>query len=218
MVGPIKGEIMKIKATLFSLTLFVFLLNADTLSYLKPSIYSVQLKTNGLFAVSALLPGTMMSLKKMFNSIDAYRITLGVNAGISNIKEGYDSELTLNNTQDTLSISLHVSYLRYLFSNRNMYLYAGVGPFGKYEYNTLKQISQTQTNNIYTIGIDAFPGLEWFIINHLSLLLEYDINIHYKYATYKPNFSGSNIQLPPERMQELKLEYNSVFIGLSIYL
>jgi hypothetical protein len=216
-VRAIKGENMKAKLTLLLVTLFVFLPNADTLNTLKPSIYSLQLKTNGLFAISSLLPGTMISIKKLINSKDSYRISVGVSAEYLNTTQEMNNYKYKENNEDSLSISLHVSWLRYLYYNRNMYLYLGIGPFGKYSYYSLKQIDLIQTSNLYSIGIDAFPGIEWFIIEHLSLLLEYDLSINYQYTFYKTEIYGNSAQWPPEKTHKIRLEYNSVYIGLSIY-
>jgi hypothetical protein len=209
---------MKKMEALLLLGVFAFSLNADTLNTLGPSIYSVQLKTNGLIAVSTLLPGTMMSVKKMVNSNKGYRISIGVSAGVLNSQQGANGELTRDYTIDSFSISLHASHLKYPYHNGNLYLYVGAGPFGRYSYNRVKDISQSKETNNYTIGMDFFPGIEWFIIKHLSLLLEYSVDCYYQYITYKTDIPGSNLEIVPDRARSFNLEYNTVFVGFSIYL
>jgi hypothetical protein len=217
-VRPIRRENMKKMEAILLLGVFAFSLNADTLNTLGPSIYSVQLKTNGLFAISSLLPGTMMSVKKMINSNKGYRISVGVSAGVLNSQQGANGELTRDYTIDSFSISLHASYLTYPYRDGNLYLYVGAGPFGRYSYNRVKDISQSKETNNYTIGMDFFPGIEWFIIKHLSLLLEYDVDCYYQYSRTKTDIPGSNFQIDPDRVRSFNLEYSTVFIGFSIYL
>jgi hypothetical protein len=159
----------------------------------------------------------MISIKKMLNSIDGYRISVGANADIDNVKDG-ENVFATDNTDYSIAASLHVSYLRYLYRNRNMYLYFGIGPFGSYSYLTSRQTTQVNTSSNYTIGVDVLPGIEWFVLEHVSLLLEYDVDCFYQYGEYGTTVPGSNLQVIPQKTRRIKLEYNSVFIGLSINL
>jgi hypothetical protein len=121
-------------------------------------------------------------------------------------------------TTDSFSISLHATYLRYLYSNRNLYIYYGVGPFGTYSWETASNVNSKSIWTSYSIGLDGCLGAEWFFAEHFSLFLEYNLYVIREHRRTALDIPGSAIQTPPSDQINYRLSYNTVFIGLSIYL
>jgi hypothetical protein len=190
---------------------------ADTTGFKGPTKYSLQIKTNGVWSVSAILPGTMISFKQMLNPKNGIRISAGIAAG------SYDSKdftsvpevmIIRHNEVDSISVSLHATYLKYLYCIRNFYLYGGTGPFGRYSYQKYKDLSFTKITRNYALGLDGCLGVEWFFAEHFTLFLEYNL-----FANWEYRHSTSDLATVPENKTiNYNLNYNTVFIGLSIYL
>jgi hypothetical protein len=201
------------KLCFFIIAFFVALLFGETsTNYYEPSKYSFQIKTNGLQDISSLIPGTMISLKKMTNSTDALRITAGISAG-SNI---YNS--TSESKSDSFSIGLYITKLKYAYRNKNLYLYYGYGLFGKYAYQFSDDSYEKITTNTFSGGLNGCIGVEWFFSKQFSLFAEYSLNATANYSRSSNRLNGSNLVSNPTIIKGFNLNPNSVLIGLSIYL
>ncbi|MGB7568063.1 MAG: outer membrane beta-barrel protein [Chitinivibrionales bacterium] len=193
----------------------VALIFGETSIYYEPSKYSFQIKTNGLQDISSLIPGTMISLKKMTNSTDALRITAGISAGINTyIPNNSASE----SKSDSFSIGLYITKLKYAYRNKNLYLYYGYGPFGKYAYQFSGDSYEEMTTNSFSGGLNGCIGVEWFFSKQFSLFAEYSLNATANYSRVSNRLDGSNLVSNPTITKGFNLNPNSVLIGLSIYL
>jgi hypothetical protein len=191
----------------------------DTLTSCGPSKYAFQLKTNGLQDISSFIPGTMISFKKMINSIEGIRITAGIYIGINNYMESPSQEfVTHESKKDSLSISLYATYLKYAYRNKKLYLYYGLGPFGIYSYQITADLNQQNKISTFSGGLNGCLGVEWFFVEHFSLFTEYNLNAIARYNRASTEIKGSNIVLPAQTTTNFNLISNNVLIGLSIYL
>ncbi len=194
--------------------------HSDTLRTYLPSRYSLQVKTTGLVSVSSLLPNTLISAKRMIDLKSGIRVSVGVSGGNNS-----DSEINIGNgapaetkyTTDSISVSLHVTLLKYLISSRNLYIYYGIGPFGMYSWIETSNATEKETQTDYSLGLDGCVGAEWFFADHFAVFLEYNV-----YASMERRRSTTEIPNSAISMwgdaTNYKLSYNTVFIGLSIYL
>ena len=116
------------KKTLSAIIITVLAVTAshsDTLRTYLPSRYSLQVKTTGLVSVSSLLPNTLISAKRMMDSKSGIRVSVGVSGGSGTERDISTSDGTTNETKyatDSISVSLHVTLLKYLISSRNLYM------------------------------------------------------------------------------------------------
>jgi hypothetical protein len=205
---------MNLKLSFFIGVSFISLTFGDTLNAFGPSNYSLQIKTNGTLDVSSLMQWTMISCKKMISSTGGIRISTGISAERNNSKDitAQDDKSTGN---ESLSFSLHATYLKYFIRNKNLYVYYGVGPFVNYGYQFYSDLSTDKTLNSYTGGADGILGAEWFFSEHFSLFTEYNMFVSGKYNHTTLKTVGSNVVLPENKTTDYNLNYNTVLIGIS---
>jgi hypothetical protein len=195
--------------------------SADTTGFKGPTKYSLQIKINGISSVTAILPGTMISFKQMLNSKNGIRISAGIAAGSYDSKDYTsvpENGITNNVKVDSISFSLHATYLKYLYCIKNFYLYGGTGPFGKFSYQEYKDLSFTKVIRNYALGLDGCLGIEWFFTEHFTLFLEYNLLADWEYRHSTSDLINSNVTAPENKTINYNLNYNTVFMGLSIYL
>lgn len=203
------------------LALLVTISYSDTLRTYIPTKYSLQVRTDGLLSISALLPSTLISAKQMINSKSGVRVSVGISAGNDSSSNGFNnSGITgvTRSTTDWFSVSLHATYLRYLYSNRNLYIYYGVGPFGTYSWDEASNANSKSAWTSNSIGLDGCLGAEWFFTEHFSLFLEYNMYVVREHRRTTFLIPGSAVQTPPSDQMNYRLSYNTVFIGRSVYL
>jgi hypothetical protein len=194
---------------------------ADTTGFKGPTKYSLQIKINGISSVTAILPGTMISFKQMLNSKNGIRISAGTAAGSYDSKDYTsvpENGITNNVKVDSISFSLHATYLKYLYCIKNFYVYGGTGPFGKFSYQEYIDLSFTKVTRNYALGLDGCLGIEWFFTEHFTLFLEYNLFADWEYRHSASDLVNSNVTSPENKTINYNLNYNTVFIGLSIYL
>jgi hypothetical protein len=212
---------MNKKIILFIVAFLVVSPYADTTGFKGPTKYSLQIKTNGVSSVTAILPGTMISFKQMINSKNGIRISAGISGGSYDSKD-YTSVpekiITRNDKIDSISVSLHATYLKYLYCIKNFYLYGGIGPFGKFSYQEYKDLSLRRITRNYVLGLDGCLGVEWFFSEHFTLFLEYNLFADWEYRHSTGDLFNSNVAVPENKTINYNVNYNTVFIGLSIYL
>lgn len=193
--------------------------SADTLNYYFPTKYSLQIKSNGLLNFISLIPGTMISVKQMFNSKNGIRISAGISANSSTYTDsseysGYVIDIT---KIDTLMISLHATYIRYPYHNKNLYLYLGTGPFGTYYYGYNSYSSTRSKSNNFSIGLDFCLGVEWFFSGHFTLFTEYNVYAALDHRHTYQEILGSNASTI-RKTTNYNVNFNPLFVGISIYL
>jgi hypothetical protein len=206
---------MNSKLCLFIIAFSVALIFGENSIYFEPSKYSFQIKTNGLQDISSLIPGTMISLKKMTNSTDALRITAGISAGSNTY---IPNNSTNESKSNSFSIGLYITKLKYAYRNKNLYLYYGYGPFGKYAYQFSDDSYEEMTTNSFSGGLNGCIGVEWFFSKQFSLFAEYSLNATANYSRVSKRINESNLVSNPTITKGFNLNPNSVLIGLSIYL
>jgi hypothetical protein len=217
-----KGRAMKSVLVTIALCLLTTASHSDTLRTYLPSRYSLQVKTTGLVSISSLLQNTLISAKRMMDSKSGIRVSVGVSGGSGTERDISTSDGTTSETKgatDSISVSLHVTLLKYLISSRNLYIYYGVGPFGTYSYEKKSNPQSSQTWTDYSLGLDGCLGAEWFFAQHFAAFIEYNVFASAEQKRSNTQIPGSAIQTPYSYdVANYKLNYNSVFLGLSIYL
>ena len=211
---------MNKKVFLFIAVFLIVSPYADTTGFRGPTKYSLQIKINGMSSVTALLPGTMISFKQMLNSKNGIRISAGISACSYDSKDfasGQGDIETGNYKLDSISVSLHATYLKYLFNNKNLYLYGGIGPFGRFSYQEAKNMSYSKVTRNYALGLDGCLGIEWFFSEHFTLFLEYNLFADEEYIRGMNDLQNSNVGSETKTIS-YNLNYTTVFIGISIYL
>lgn len=208
---------MNKKVIFFIVAFLVVSPYADTTGFKGPTKYSLQIKINGVSSVTAILPGTMISFKQMINSKNGIRISAGIAAGSYDLKDLSGQDAYISRAADSISVSLHATYLKYLYDNKNLYLYVGAGPFGKYSYQKNIDLSLTEIANNYSVGLDGCLGVEWFFAEHFALFLEYSLFADLEYKHLTNDLQNSNVG-SETKTTSYNLNYTTVFIGISIYL
>ena len=203
------------KVSFLAIVFSIALTFGEASNYHEPLKYSFQIKTNGLQDVSSLIPGTMISFKKMTTPTEGVRITAGIAGSSAVYNPNYG---TSKNESDSFSLALYITKLKYAYRNKNLYLYYGYGPFGKYSYQfSTGSYEQIKTNSI-SGGLNGCLGVEWFFSKQFSLFAEYSLNASANYSRANYLVNGSNLTASQSITKGFTFNSNPVLIGLSIYL
>jgi hypothetical protein len=193
---------------------------ADTLTSSFPTKYSFQLMVTGLLTVNTLVSETMISAKQMLNTKNGIRLSLGISASNKNYKYvmvNHDS-VTSDHNNFGQSYSLHATYLNYLYKNGNIFMYAGIGPFGSYSTSNTNDLLNFEFTRNYSLGLDLNLGIEWFFTKHFSLFTEYRLISYYQNKRTRTGTKPDYVTTKIETQNNYYLYSDPLFIGLSIYL
>ncbi len=150
--------------------------------------------------------GGLVSYKYHFNNHNAFRFGLRIQVDNNNTDEKKNDFIGSNNysnNSDLTNVEYRLSsqFLYYLNPLNDIKFYLGLGPtvsFSKNSNNSERNdINNDNTNKstgfskfkIYSLGISAAYGVEWFFSKKLSLIAEYGFAMFY----YKSESNSKNI-------------------------
>ncbi len=198
--------------------------NANSLSVNKPLRHSIQLKVKDFIAIGSLY-STFISYKQHFNTTSAVRVGAGFNAdqGITeNVFENPVLPSGLHSSESAhAAVSLFAQYLNYPVRRNNLWLYYGIGPSGDvtYEYNEHRYFdsprSDWEKTKSYSGGLIGLGGIEWIFSKQFSLFTEYSVFAKYTYS--KKTSGGNDAVAETSTRKYISFNYDSVYLGISIY-
>jgi len=138
---------------------------------------------------------------------------------------GIEYENEDNRTEIYFAFSFQYNY--FFHSNRYFDPYIGIGPLFIYERNSYEYTREEidinnpeQSNKIivtnHSLGFIAVGGVESEVLKHLSLFLEYNLNVRYNWEDYD---SGSTnfVSSFSRKGKWTSLELSGVKIGVVVY-
>jgi len=175
----------------------------------------------------------MISLKKQINNKRSIRFGFGLNGSINDKETDNDRVgITDYNIYD-YHISLFLQYILSRSKNKKIKPYFGIGPYLGYGYSFNEKLRELSNSSDIerikkpevAIGLLSNIGIEIFVFDNLSLDVEYNILMNYKYCKTTYTKLGKNseddkyIKISEEVVTEkiYKLEPISTLIGISLY-
>jgi len=182
--------------------------------------------------------GSTFTLKKHTSAGSAYRLGLTLDIEYSELDQSYQLDTLLrqdNDLQDgTRSFAVTFQKIFYHGDGQApVHFYAALGPTDGGSWaksvstyfaspNTTRRVSQRQT--IWTVGVAAAIGVEWFPHSSISLSAEYGSDLAYssysmRRKTEPVGDDGQYVTLTVEedKTRRIELQPNSARLGLSVY-
>ncbi len=192
--------------------------------------HSMQISMDDFFKFSPLYGG-IFSYKRHFTPKKALRTGFLLSGRIEQNTDSmiynYNGHSPLTymtyDTNKTVSIGMHLHYIRYSNPEKKMGFYYGAGPKVRYNYNyrhgredidaTRNDVYWDKIQN-YIFAVDGFAGLEWRFIENIGLLFEYPVSV--AYIISKTTSSREN-RVRNRETERFHFEYSNPKFGLSIY-
>jgi len=176
--------------------------------------WSMQFRISENFSLSSF-QGTNLSIAKNISDNSKIRFGINIDADLYNGKDNInDTEADINE----YDISIDLQYLSYIKNREKIKSYIGTGPklgyYKKYEYSHSNDIEKT-TSQI-TVGLSGIFGIEYFILDRISLLSEYCSYLTYSIKN-EITSESNNIEIDVDK-RYIKFYPASVRFGISFYL
>ena len=169
----------------------------------------------------------LLTGKYHFDKSNAVRLFIGTYGNKSDGEESGISSSSSNvneNSSKYFNLEGGLQYVRYLNADSKVKVYFCFGPYVKYnyEYSYREEMSGYDYNenvdDTWGIGCSASLGVEYFILDNISLVGEYSANgtIGKLHSTYN-HFSVYGIQYRRIDMDKSEFEFNKMRLGFSVY-
>jgi hypothetical protein len=223
----------------YSLLFFILSLASTTnaqISYLDSldGKYALQFQISENFTLSNF-QGAILSGKYQLGKRSAVRLGISLFFDDSSLDEQETYIDTLNTNNDSkgnsdrngVGFTINSQYIVYLVSTDDVGFYLGSGPtFSFSNYNTetkqsgsgSAEYSTSNSEDYFSIGLDAIAGVEWSFYKNMSLSAEYGIKFYYYHDTINETTNYEFATRTEERTGEgIKLMANYVNFGISVY-
>ena len=171
--------------------------------------------------------GTIFSGKYHLGKRSAVRL------GLSFSLDDYDSENetsigdSINSGQNSsyngVDFRIYSQYIYYPVSVSDIGFYIGSGPFIGFGNNETEQTYEifdstadksTNSNDLFTIGIDAIIGIEWSFNRWMTISAEYGLQLYYLNTTERTEAFD---RVRERNLDSFRLTSSAVKFGISVY-
>lgn len=174
--------------------------------------------------------GTTLSLKKHSSPRVAWRAGLSVNysyadTDILDKRDGSRSWEYRGTTIETVQLTLQ--RLSYLNPRARVNLFWGIGPRTGYQYRDDSRIVVSRSeelirSNVWSVGVSATLGVEWFVTGSISLLAEYGTSLMYEHnamvrTTTTYSADKTSVRKVDSRGYKVSFAPDAVMFGLSAF-
>lgn len=220
----------------FSLISVLNAQNKDTLAfnnYLKGGRWALQFEL-GTYINTSFLKNVEISLKPQLSRSSAIR--LGTSVDLYD-RSGESNEFLVAGEDNSSSVGFIVdlNYIHYINPEERVCFYFGIGPLYEYDYNKYDNVNANSSNG-YTFkfeyhtskkeiyyGGTGLLGMEWFLIERISLIAEYNLAVKYGKSDETRTNISTYAQEPTEydvkiiNSNIVVFQFNIVKLGLSVY-
>jgi len=194
----------------------------EKVNSLEPGSWSLQFRITENFQLSSF-QGATLSAKRHLSAGRAIRFGISLNGSVTDkeqtvIDQAADSTFfDLQTDENQQYIRFDAQYLFYPSPEKKLGMFFGAGPLFEFSRNEVSSSDQWAVNKIWSLGVSAVLGVEWFATERISFLSEYSSRVSYDIQISEKSF-GSNSFKHKDEAQTLSFAYSSVKFGLSVYL
>jgi opacity protein-like surface antigen len=174
---------------------------------------------------SGMYKSFTMSGKYHFNKKNALRLSLGIGGSreTGESKLSYSQVVTGGLINENLHLETNMQFIHYLNPDSKVKVYIGLGPYFNFIHafksttDSYGYIVESQTDNKWSIGLAGSLGVEYFILDHISLVGEYFCTGTYSRVIKDYYSYYSNSEYWDTKIDEWGFDMNRMRIGFSVY-
>ncbi|MDD5362204.1 MAG: hypothetical protein PHN88_08730 [Ignavibacteria bacterium] len=174
---------------------------------------------------SGMYKSFTVSGKYHFNKKNALRLSLGAGGSreTGESKISYSQSVTEGLTIEKLKLETSIQFIHYLNPDSKIKVYLGLGPYFNFTHSFEETTDSygysiySQTDNKWSLGLAGSLGVEYFILDNVSIVGEYFCTGTYSRVIRSYYTYYSNSEYKDSKSDEWGFDINRMRIGFTVY-